>query len=97
MLNTNEKLVGYVKKLERDVLHYKLLAKMSESVVEALDAFLPNAVKNYKEEVRKLNEQHKESNKDTGVRVSDSGGGGEDRGSISDGVQQARNNEHNKQ
>ena len=89
--------MGYVKKLERDVLHYKLLAKMSESVVEALDAFLPNAVKNYKEEVRKLNEQHKESNKDTGVRVSDRGGGGEDRGSISDGVQQARNNEHNKQ
>ena len=87
----------YVKKLEKDVLHYKMLAKMSESVVEALDAFLPNAVKNYKEEVRKLNEQHKKSNQDPRVRDSDSGDRGEDRGSIGDGVQQARNNEHNKQ
>ena len=96
MLNTNERLVEYVKKLEKDVLHYKLLAKMSESVVEALDAFLPNAVKNYKREVRKLNEQHKESNQDPRVRDSNSGDRGKDIGSIGDGVQQARNNEHNK-
>jgi len=88
--------VGYVKKLEKDVLHYKMLAKMSESVVEALDAFLPNAVKNYKEEVRKLNEQHKKSNPNPGVQVSNNRSRGEDRGSIGDGVQQARNNEHNK-
>ena len=86
----------YVKKLEKDVLHYKLLSKMSESVVEALDAFLPNAVKNYKEEVSKLNEQHKKSNPNPRVRVSNNRSGGKDRGSISDGIQQARDNEHNK-
>lgn len=70
---------------------------MSESVVEALEAFLPNAVKNYKVEVRKLNEQHKRRNKDPGVRASDSGSRGKDRGTFDSDLQQGRDNKPNKQ
>ena len=35
---------------------------MSESIVEALESFLPGPVQKYKTEVEKLNIQHKKNN-----------------------------------
>lgn len=70
---------------------------MTNSLIDALEAYLPNAVKNYRKEYGKINEQYKECDSNPGVRVSDSGGGREDQGTTDNSIQQVRHNEHNKQ
>jgi len=68
LLKANQDLVEYVKKLELRVEYSNKKLTLSEGLVDALDAYLPNSVKHYKEELQTLNDEYeRRSNNDTGI------------------------------